>query len=182
MSGDRSYEIIRKKDLLRLAAIADIDRADLFRRKPALGEMYAGKVICTALCQGAALHFLEGTCGIKDFDVWTFYKADPGRAFPARRRAPPYDFGDPRFGVSPDCPQFVGRRVDLFGRSIEWTDGLSAVEALRAYLRRPKTQSARALAQKAVVLLEPEADLGRIVWPDGIDHPYVRRGSGHRRP
>jgi hypothetical protein len=52
----RSYEPIDHEDLGRLAEIARLDRENLFARKPryrVLGE----RLICVALCQGAALHF-----------------------------------------------------------------------------------------------------------------------------
>ena len=132
--NDRSFKRIRTEDLARLAAIARADRNDLFRRNPELAAVYADRLLCVALCQGAALHYLDGRNGVKDFDVWSFFKAHPRRAFPARRNMH-RDFGDRRFGVSPDRPVFVGRRVDLIGRSIPFQPGQTAVEAVREYLR-----------------------------------------------
>jgi hypothetical protein len=45
-------------------------------------------LVCVALCQGAALHFVDGENGVKDFDVWTFYAArlttQPSRGAAAR--------------------------------------------------------------------------------------------------
>ena len=78
----RSYEPIGREDLVRLARIARLDREDFFARKTryrALDE----RLICVALCQGAALHYVDGKSGVKDFDVWTFYAARPDHpAFP----------------------------------------------------------------------------------------------------
>ena len=161
---DRSFEQIRREDLARLAAIAHADRDDLFSRNPDLGSAYRDRVLIVALCQGAALHFLNGRNGVKDFDVWTFFSNNPSRQFPARRNVH-RDFGDPRFGVSTDQPDFRGRRVDLIGRSIPWRSGQNAVEAVQNYLRTSKAESPRLLAQKAVIVLEPENEMGTIIWP-----------------
>jgi hypothetical protein len=81
-----------------LAQLARLDREDLFARKPryrALGE----RLICVALCQGAALHYVDGKNGVKDFDVWTFYAAHLDNPdYPWRRRKA-VDFCDPKFGA-----------------------------------------------------------------------------------
>lgn len=102
--------------------------------------------------------------GIKDFDVWSFYDQHPEREYPPRRAAR-VDFGDSKFGTSDDRPQFVGRRVDLIGRSIRGVERGDPVETLRRYLRAMATSSAKFLAQKAVVLIEPAPLRGTIVWP-----------------
>jgi hypothetical protein len=165
---DRSYERITHGDLVRLAEIARLDREDLFARKPryrALGE----HLICAALCQGAALHFVDGKNGVKDFDVWTFYAAHPDDPdYPWRRRRA-VDFGDPKFGLSPDKPDFAGRHVDLLGRSLEEAEGADPAVILRKYLSEGRTETARRLAEKAVVLLEPVDRLGTVIWPVEYD-------------
>lgn len=74
--SERSYERISKRDLAELAAIAAEDRAARFARRPRW-SVYRKRVICIALCQGAALHYVDGKTGVKDFDVWTFYSAFP---------------------------------------------------------------------------------------------------------
>ena len=126
-------------------------------------------LVCVALCQGAALHFVDGENGVKDFDLWTFYTARPDHPlFPWRRRVARV-FGDPGFGPVPDRPGFVGRRVDLLARSIEVGSGTDPAEVLCGYLSEGRTASARALAQKAVVLLEPSDRLGTVVWPHDRD-------------
>ena len=151
---DRSYGRIALEDLVRLAWIARSDREDLFARKPRYRAL-DGHLICVALCQGAALHYLDGQNGVKDFDVWTFFASYPDVPdFPWRRRRA-VDFGDPKFGPSPDKPGFVGRHVDLLGRSLDVTEGSDAIAALRKYLSEGRTETARRLAEKAVVLLEP---------------------------
>jgi hypothetical protein len=58
--AERSFEPITDEDLARLSALARADREELFGRKPLLGQRYAHRVLCVALCQGAALHYLDG--------------------------------------------------------------------------------------------------------------------------
>ena len=165
---DRAYERITREDLTYLAEIARQDREDLFARKPKYSALEE-RLICVALCQGAALHLIDGENGVKDLDVWTFYAARPEHPpFPWRRRAARV-FGDPGFGRAPDSPSFLGRRVDLLARSIEVGSRTDPAEILRGYLSGGRTASARALATKAVVLLEPSDLLGTVIWPPGGD-------------
>ncbi len=131
--------------------------------------MLAERLICIALCQGAALHFVDGKNGVKDFDVWTFFAAHPDApAFPWRRRKA-RDFGDPKFGSSPDKPDFVGRHVDLLGRSLEVGADADPTFVMRRYLSEARTKTARRLSEKALVLLEPADRLGTVVWPQGTN-------------
>lgn len=161
----RSYEPLTDKDLKRLGQIAKFDREDLFKRKPQISRLYKDRLFAVALCQGGALHYLDGKNGIKDFDVWSFFKSNKERPFPYRRRAK-LDFGDPKFGHSEDAPSFVGRRVDHIGRSISNTAYSDPIKVLRRYLRKQETESAKCLAKKAVILIEPAYLFGTIVWPE----------------
>lgn len=88
--------------------------------------------------------------------------------FPWRRRNA-RDFGDAKFGRSPDRPHFVGRHVDLLGRSLEVAEDADPTFVLRRYLSEGRTETARRLSEKAVVLLEPADRLGNLVWPVGFD-------------
>lgn len=160
----RSLVQLTKRDLRRLGQIAALDRASLFARKAETGSLYSSRLFAVALCQGGALHYLDRKNGIKDLDVWSFYTQNPVRVFPARRRGR-VDFGDPKFGVTPDSPSFVGRRVDLIGRSILGANSRDPVGTLRGWLRDGSTESARLLAQKAMILIEPLDQLGTVVWP-----------------
>jgi hypothetical protein len=159
----RSKKPITKIDLRRLADIARQDLESLFRRRPVTGRLYRHRLFAIALCQGAALHYLDGKNGIKDFDVWSFFRAHPERQFPYRRNQPK-DFGDPKFGKSPNCKSLVGRRVDLLGRSLKVSSHESPAGALRGYLSSSKTRTARELAKKAVILIYPFSKLGTVVW------------------
>jgi hypothetical protein len=70
---DSSLARIDVADLLRLAALAAEAEAELFVRRPRGSGRYAGRLLGRALCQGAALHHVNGKNGVKDFDVWSFY-------------------------------------------------------------------------------------------------------------
>jgi hypothetical protein len=163
--SDRSLVRIERADLLRLAALAADAEADLFRRNPQGSGRYAGRLLGRALCQGAALHYVNGRNGVKDFDVWSFYAQCDDWPFPARWRGT-RDFGPSRFGRYPgDPPRYSGRRVDLLGRSLRAEPGADPADVLRRYLAARRTDSAKALAAKAMVLIHPENRAGEIVWP-----------------
>ena len=102
--------------------------------------------------------------GIKDFDVWTFFREHPQKPFPYRRNKA-WDFGDPRFGKTQGKEGFIGRRVDILGRSIKYEKKDDSIDALRRYLSTASTETARRLAQKAVILLSPHDKIGNVVWP-----------------
>src|SRR5687768_2960724 len=107
-ASGRSFATIERTDLNRLAAIAVADRLDRFDRHPRWRQLYEHGIVTVALCQGAALHMAVGNVGIQDFDVWTFYADHPEGSFPPRWMVA-RDFGDSKFGQSPDRPGFVGR-------------------------------------------------------------------------
>ncbi len=163
MDSSRSYEPITKSDLERLRQIALDNQKEFFSRGPQCAAL-SNRVICIALCQGAAMHYVDGENGVKDFDVWTFYAALPKVEFPPRWRVEK-DFGDSKFGQSSDKPEFIGRRVDLLGRSLNIALNSNPIYSLQNYLSAGKTESARQLEEKAVVLLEPVEHLGKIIWP-----------------
>jgi hypothetical protein len=162
----RSLETISAPDLSRLEDLARRDRRRMFEVNPRW-EAYRERVLCVCLCQGAALHLLDGVNGIKDFDVWTFFSRSRSRPFPdpsLHRRRAVADFGPSRFGRTPGAPRRLqGRRVDLLARALDVPPDADPVEAVRAWLRRGRETSARRLAEKAVVMIEPGA--GTVVWP-----------------
>jgi hypothetical protein len=145
-----------------LAAQAE---AGLFARHPRGAGRYAGRLLCRALCQGSALHYLDGRNGVKDFDVWSFYAALADGPFPYRWRGTA-DFGPSKFGRYPgDPPSYTGRRVDFLGRSLPAPVGADPAAVLRDYLSAVRTASAKELAAKAVILITPEHVVGERVWP-----------------
>jgi hypothetical protein len=163
----RSFATITLADLSRLAEIAAEDRTQFFSNHPDWAELYADRYIATALCQGAGLHYLTGSVGIHDFDVYSFFAKHPAREWYAKRNRP-VDFGDPKFGRSPNRPEYVGRRVDLMGRGIECQLGSDPASCIRNWLSAGKTASAKLLAHKAVVLLDPAPYRGRVIWPTNV--------------
>jgi len=58
---------------MRLAVLAAEAEAELFQRNPRGSGRYAGRLLGRTLCRGAALHYVNGKNGVKDFDVWSFY-------------------------------------------------------------------------------------------------------------
>jgi hypothetical protein len=109
------------------------------------------------------LHFVDGKNGVKDFDVWSFFCEIAGQPIP-RRRVVSRDFGQPQFGTSPDRPDLIGRKVDLLFKSIACTPDRSPIYSLQQYLAEGRTNTARCLAQKPVVLLEPIEQVSVVAW------------------
>lgn len=111
------------------------------------------------------MHFVDQKNGVKDIDVWTFYAEVPGEPFPARWRTV-RDFGPSQFGKHPDDgPTFSGRRADLISRSLRVAVDAEPLQVIRNYLALGSSETARALASKAVVILDPEPLRGVIAWP-----------------
>ena len=165
----RSFLTIEVDDLQRLAHIAHSDREKFFSTFPVWAEHYRNRFICSALCQGAGLHYVspESGIGINDFDVYNFYSRNPQKRW-CDRRLMPYDFGSPKFGQSVDKSEFVGRRVDILGRSLQEPINCDPIDALQRYLSNGATESSRHLANKGIVLIEPATLLGTIIWPINI--------------
>ena len=164
---DRSLATIELADLRRLAELAADAEAELFERNPQGSGRYADRLLGRALCQGAAVHYVDGRNGVKDFDVWSFYAELAGWPFPPRWRGT-RDFGPSKFRRYPGDPaRYSGRRVDCLGRSLPAALGADPAEAVRRYLARRRTESARQLAAKAVILIDPPERAGEVVWPDG---------------
>lgn len=161
---ERSLEAITRSDLKRLAKLAREEREDFFGRHPEWSMLYRRRVIASALCGDAALHYLNGTTGVAEFEVWTFYAQHAEAPYPPHQVSH-RDFGPSRFGSLPQQQAYAGRRVVLTGRSLDCAPDDSPVEVLQRYLRRGETPSARELREKAVVLIEPEDSLGYVVWP-----------------
>lgn len=158
MSG-RAMEPLTKAHLSHLGALAARDRERLFARCPHLA-IYRERLLCVALCQGGALHYVDGCNGVKDLDVWSFYASGPGPQYPPRRKA---HATYPASGLTG-----WSERVDLLGRYIDLVADPDPVAHLLHNLRTQPTYSARCLAEKAVVLIEPHARLGEVIWPEPL--------------
>jgi hypothetical protein len=55
--------------------------------------------------------------------------------------------------------------AQLLGRSLPAAPGTDPADAIRRYLNAGRTDSAKALAAKAVVLIHPQNRAGEIAWP-----------------
>lgn len=165
---ERSPVRIELSDLIRLAELAADAEAELFARHPRGSGRYVGRLLGRALCQGAALHYVNQQNGVKDFDVWSFYAQLDDWPFPPRWRGT-RDFGQSKFGRYPgDPPRYLGRRVDLLGRSLPVPPGTDPATAIRNYLAGRRTTSAQQLAKKAAVLIYPFQRAGEVAWPADI--------------
>lgn len=160
----RCYEPVTDEHLQRLTQTTLPVFEHLFDRRPASAGRYKGRLIMLALCQGAALHRINGQHGVKDLDVWGFFRTHPGGPFPVRSRWS-RDFGLSSLGYHPDDTGYAGRRVDILGRSIDAPDGEDVLISVRRYLTAKPTKTAWHLAQRPVIALHPTPFFGTQVWP-----------------
>jgi len=159
-------------DLDRLVEIERTERARLVETSPVWGA-HADRLLCVCLCQGAALHLVDGRNGVKDLDVWTFFSRSPeleSRAIHSGFRAGRHR--DSRLSHlgrwdDSDAParfrNYNGRRIDLFGVALPVAPDADPVAALHGWLEERPTTRAHYLAEKAVVMLWPERL--KVVWP-----------------
>jgi len=80
------------------------------------------------------------------------------------KRNKPWDYGDAKFGRTLDRPEYMGRRVDLLGRGIQYRENEDPATAIRRWLRSDRGKSAQLILQRPVVLLWPEERLGEVIW------------------
>jgi hypothetical protein len=80
--SERSFIRIEASHLERLALLSREDREEFFSRLAGWRRLYADRILCVALCQGAAVHYVNEKNGVKDFDVWTFTRSIPTQLFP----------------------------------------------------------------------------------------------------
>src|SRR5262249_44701811 len=100
-----------------------------------------------------------------------FYAENSEAAFPPYHTSH-LDYGESKFGRDADLPDsYKGLRVVLQGRSLDAATGDDPLEALQRYLKARATPSARDLAAKALVLLEPDEFLGIEAWPSLVLPP-----------
>lgn len=155
---DRKNAEIRPEHLKRLAALADTERDAFFTRNPRQTDRYRDRYLCTALCQGAALHFLGRGDGVKDFDVHFFYHQNPDHPLMARGvKAERAEFN--HFGVK----EVHFLRTVVPPEYVEDSEGI--VETLQYFLEETPTSNASHLAQKAVIGLHPKSLFERVIWP-----------------
>lgn len=167
MSVIYSKEKIEGDDLLQFAKIA----LDVLLSTP-YGRKYEASLIAIALCQGGANHYVvtNGYArhyfdpkrnGLKDIDIWFFFRKQGFNPRWHQTR----DFGPSKFGHNPEEPNYIGRRMDFYGRSITFLSTDTVESALERWMRNctPKS-SPWYLSQKAVVALFPEDIMGNVLW------------------
>lgn len=174
-SRHRFYGKLRRDDLDRLLKIEREWRASLEQRKEHW-RLYADRLLCVCLAQGGALHLIDGKNGIKDLDVYRFFAAHPDRPKPdpAIYRGRTFkDMGRSRLGKRTDrdgttgFPGYAGRNVDIFSVALPVGPRSDPVPAIRALLARPRTDTERALAAKAVVLIDRQFPI--VAWPPSAE-------------
>jgi hypothetical protein len=165
---NRSYKKITKNDLKRLRQMAMDYHNELCKKHPQYKSL---KKVCICLCQGAALHYVDGKTGIRDFDVYTFYEKGkvnyPYRSYVMR------DFKNKKFGKTvghsaknnEKFKKFTGKKVDILGRGIDVQENETCKDSVVRYLTIESTETAHFLAKKAVVVLDPIEMIGDVIWP-----------------
>lgn len=155
--AQRSFEPIQYEDLALFAKASISKLTEVFGRT-AVASLYRDRLLLLVLAQGGALHFENGTNGLKDIDVWAFFANGPDRPFPHRVRWTA-DFGPSKFGRSPDDVGFTGRRIDILGRSIDVCIDESPEASVKRWLNGWST-SAVALRKKPMFIISPPEKLG----------------------
>ena len=152
-------DLIRLKDIVLGSLKARVYQAPVARQ-------YAGRLMMLTLCQGAAQNYLYGAHGkngrgVKDLDVWAFHYDGLERPFPSRTHWRT-DFGESHLGCNPHDDGYVGRRIDITGRSIPFVG--NAKDSVLTWLKGDR-RSASHLIERPVIGLFPENYLGAVIWP-----------------
>jgi len=126
--------------------------------------------------QGAALHYLDGENGIKDFDVLILFRENLSISDNSGclikipfRRVGSEDSGMAEFGRYPtDRVQYKSRRVDIMMRELkqEYLIPNDIANSVRNSFRESNTPSIRHWRKKAAIGLWPDAILGMVIWPE----------------
>lgn len=162
--SERSFAPLTPDDLDRIRRIAEERLERVFAGGTArVAAAYRDRLALLALAQGAAQHVVDGRHGVKDIDVWAFFRGGLDAPFPPRARWRA-DFGPSVHGRHPDDVGFAGRRIDVLGRSLRMSGDDDPVEALKAWLRGPSA-SAQALSRRPLVILSPERLFATIIPP-----------------
>jgi hypothetical protein len=175
MNTEYSGEQLTRDNLIRLR---DIVLGSLKTRvyQAPVTRRYAGRLMMLALCQGAAQNYLYGAHGengrgVKDLDVWAFHYDGLEKPFPPRTHWRT-DFGESHLGCNPHDDGYVGRRIDIVGRSIPFVG--NAKDSFLTWLKGD-SDSASLLMKKPVIGLFPENYMGAVIWPGiKIDESSIR--------
>ncbi len=172
--AERSPDKLTDADLDRLLTIERQWRESLERRK-AHWRHYGERLLAVCLAQGGARHLIDGTTGLKDFDVYRLFASSPERPSPDPaifRGHTHVDFGASHFGDRTDpafrqiqrrYPGIVHRNVDIYSIDLPVEPGRDPVPALRALLTAPPTHKLELLARKPIAIIDRRPP--RVVWP-----------------
>lgn len=162
-SCGRFFEKITEHDLTNLYRVANEAMTEVYKSKPDY-KPFQDKAVVVALCQGAALHYIDGKTGVKDFDVWFFYAPIDGKSKWHRGTLTVTNFGDSKFGKLPDKSAFKDKRVDVLMRAMPEFSCGDPKKSIQDYLTSPVNTTPKYLAKKAVIGLYPKKVFGKTLW------------------
>jgi hypothetical protein len=168
-TSERSRNKINLDDLRFLASLARNWLDTFFSNNQTLRAKFGQKLIAITLCQGAAMHYVDGTTGVKDFDIYFFFSKYDKKLI--NRMPNSVECGINKFGLHPTDYRrgYCSRKVDLLRRSIDIDivkqESGRPDASIKSYLKRGRTRTAHELSQKAVIGLWPKTILGKVIWP-----------------
>lgn len=170
----KSFEPITEQDLRELVKLALIEHEDFFKRKPDYELFYKNSLLFILLGQGAALHYRYGEYGVKDFDIYLFYKDNPEKKMWVRRVKK----------VDSNLEKFGNPKIDFMKKvvKLKYIDNENAVENIIFKLLKESKSFVKyltvfALKEKdrkrnVVIGLYPESIFKKILW-DGEVQEFV---------
>lgn len=165
----RYYFKLIIKNLKWLAERAKKEHRDFFVRRPHLQSTYHKSLVGIVLCQGAALHYINQKNGIKDFDIWLFYKTNRKVHLSVRK---PFT----------DKKGYNGIKIDFMKRVISASLCKKFFnrpdECILRHLQEYNTPTKRLLLQKAVIGLYPKKIFAKIIWPTKNNIKFIQ--ASHR--
>jgi hypothetical protein len=149
---------VGRPELQSLATLAGEEESNFFDRNPHLIEVYRERLIVVALCQGAALQYLQRGKGVNDFDIHFFYLQNPAKPRLSRSVK----------RISATVGSFPNASVDFIRTvlpSARQAPGReNSIELLQTFLRNPPTGNALHLSKKGVIGLLPDKLFGMVIW------------------
>lgn len=162
-SLERTYDKITESDLKEMKQCG-LDELERFLILVGNGKysIYKDRLIAICLCQGAALHFIDGKNGIKDIDIWMFFREDAEIKIPAIRNCMKSKYLNfQRIGE---------KKVDFLKKMIpskHWDK--SEIITIQHYLSNNNNSTPNFLKHKPVVVLYPDEYFGKTIWPKNIE-------------
>ena len=149
---------VTARELRDLAKLAAVEEKAFFVRNPHLSKPYQQRLILVALCQGAALQYIDCGYGVKDFDIHFFYAQNPKKKRLSRATEEIYAC----IGAFPVLPIHFMRAV--MPETQPCLEAEAAIQAVREFLLNKPTTRAYHLSKKAVIGLYPAEMFGIEIW------------------